>query len=135
MIKVVFGWSDNAERTAHDCHRHYLDVHAPLAVAAFKDVAGFVSLKYNRVRRYFVNDYEDPTPIDCEPEMDAFIELVFASAEHFSDAFGRPEMDWLRADNRNIMDVNRKASVRVYEVEEFQILSADPAPTPQSEHP
>lgn len=118
MIKILFGWRDHPERTAEECDRHYRSVHMPLARAAFDGVEGFHALVYNRVRRHFVNDFNQPEAIDRPTDMDAFVELYFSDGEALRRAFARPAMKVLFDDHPNFMDVDVVANVRAYEVEE-----------------
>ena len=57
MIKVVFSWKDRPDLSAAECEARYRAVHIPLARAAFEGVEGFRELRFNRVRRETVNDY------------------------------------------------------------------------------
>ena len=56
-------------------------VHIPLARVAFDGVEGFRELRFNRVRRETVNDYNRREPREVEPDVDAWVELYFESAE------------------------------------------------------
>ncbi|HEV8296581.1 MAG TPA: EthD domain-containing protein [Acidimicrobiales bacterium] len=125
MVKVVFTWRDNAALGAEECERHYRAVHMPLARAAFDGVPGFRSLRFNRVRRATVNDFNERTPRVVEPDIDAWVELCFESEELMAAAFSRPELQALFDDHPNFMAVDVPANIHVYWVDEDVILAAD----------
>ena len=124
-VKIVFGWRDDPGRTAEECEQHYRDVHMVLAREAFKGVPGFRSLRFNRVRRQQVNDYNSRDAHDVEPDMDAFVELCFDDTETLAAAFARPPLQALFDDHENFMETDVPANIRIYHVDETVILERD----------
>ena len=124
MIKVVFGWKDNPELSAAECEAHYRAVHMPLASAAFDGVEGFRMLRFNRVRRETVNDYNGREARDVEPDVDGWVELYFESAELMQKAFERPQLGELFDDHPNFMQCDTAANIHVYHVDESVIRAA-----------
>ena len=127
MIKVMYAWRDHPERTAEECDRHYRTVHMDLARRAWTGVPGFRALRYSRVRRHLVNDYNEPVAKEAPTDVDAFVELYVDGPEVLHAAFGRPEMDALFADHVHFMAVDVPANVRIYELDETTILEAPEA--------
>jgi uncharacterized protein (TIGR02118 family) len=125
MIKVVFSWKDHPERTAEECEAHYRAVHIPLAHAAFEGVEGFRMLRFNRVRRATVNDYNRREPREVEPDIDAWVELYFESLELMAKAFERPHLAALFDDHPNFMECETPANIHVYHVDET-VIHASP---------
>jgi uncharacterized protein (TIGR02118 family) len=125
MIKVVFSWKDHPDRTAEECEAHYRAVHIPLAHAAFDGVEGFRMLRFNRVRRATVNDYNQREPREVEPDIDAWVELYFESAELMAKAFERPHLAALFDDHPNFMECETPANIHVYHVDET-VIHASP---------
>lgn len=124
MIKVMFSWRDNPDLGAEECERHYRVVHMRLAREAFDGVPGFVELKYNRVRAATVNDFNRREPRVVVPDIDAWVELYFESAELMQAAFTRPQLQALFDDHPNFMSCDEAANIRVYTVDEDVICSA-----------
>jgi len=126
MIKVVFGWRDHPDLGAEVCERHYRTVHMPLAREAFDGVPGFVRLSYNRVRAATVNDFNRREPREVVPDVDAWVELHFASSELLQAAFARPQLQALFDDHPNFMACDVPANIHVYHVDEEVICAASP---------
>ena len=124
MIKVMFSWRDNPDLGAEECERHYRVVHMRLAREAFDGVPGFVELKYNRVRAATVNDFNRREPRVVVPDIDAWGELYFESAELMQAAFTRPQLQALFDDHPNFMSCDEAANIHVYTVDEDVICSA-----------
>ena len=124
MIKVVFSWKDHPELSAAECEARYRAVHIPLARAAFEGVEGFRELRFNRVRRETVNDYNQREPREVEADVDAWVELYFESAELMQRAFERPQLGELFDDHPNWMECDTPANIRVYHVDETVIHAA-----------
>ena len=124
MIKVMFSWRDNPELGAEECERHYRAVHMVLAREAFDGVPGFIQLKYNRVRAATVNDFNQRDARVVEPDIDAWVELTFASAELMQAAFERPQLQALFDDHPNFMQCDTPANIHVYVVDEEVICAA-----------
>ena len=124
MIKVVFSWKDRPDLSAAECEARYRAVHIPLARAAFDGVEGFRELRFNRVRRETVNDYNRREPREVEPDVDAWVELYFESAELMQRAFERPQLGELFDDHPNWMECDTPANIRVYHVDETLIRAA-----------
>jgi uncharacterized protein (TIGR02118 family) len=122
MIKIVFGWRDDPKRTADECERHYREVHMELARTAYDGAPGFRSLRYNRVRREQVNDYNGREARDVQPDMDAFVELCFEDAESLREAFRNPVLETMFEDHGNFMQTDVAANIRIYHVDETVIL-------------
>jgi hypothetical protein len=133
VIKVVFSWRDRPDLTAEECEAHYRAVHMECARRAFDGVEGFRALVYNRVRRHFVNDFNRPEPVERPSDMDAYVELFFDTREQLEQAFGRPEVGVLFADHPNFMEVDTKANIRVYDVDETVFVGSRP-PTHDAVH-
>jgi uncharacterized protein (TIGR02118 family) len=127
VVKVVFGWRDHPAKSAQECEDHYRSVHMKLAETAYDGVDGFVALAYDRVRRYLVNDHNQPTPSEREPDMDAFCELYFQDEATMAEAFKRPQMQALFDDHVNFMDVDSAANIRIYHVDETVFLGRRPS--------
>jgi hypothetical protein len=125
MIKVVFGWRDDPNRSPGECERHYRDVHMEYARQAYDGVEGFVSLSYNRVRREQLNDFNTRDPRDVEPDMDAFVELRFDDVESLERAFDNPLLDVMFEDHANFMQVDTPANIRIYHVDETLVLERE----------
>jgi uncharacterized protein (TIGR02118 family) len=125
MIKVVFTWKDHPERSAEECEAHYRAVHMPLAHEAFDGVEGFRMLRFNRVRHATVNDFNQRAPREVEPDVDAWVELYFDSAELMAKAFERPHLAALFDDHPNFMQCDTPANIRVYHVDET-VIHASP---------
>jgi hypothetical protein len=126
VIKMLYAWRDHPDRTAEECEAHHRTVHMELARRAFTGVPGFRSLRYNRVRRHHVNDFNQPAPVDAPAEMDAFVELCFDDEASLQAAFGRPELAAMFDDHVNFMAVDVPANVHVYQLDETTILEAPP---------
>jgi nitroreductase len=124
MIKVVFSWKDHPDLSAAECEARYRAVHIPLARAAFEGVEGFRELRFNRVRRETVNDYNRREPREVEADVDAWVELYFESAELMQRAFERPQLGELFDDHPNWMECDTPANIRVYHVDETVIHAA-----------
>lgn len=127
MIKVVFGWKDHPERSPEQCEAHYRNVHMDLARDCFADVEGFQALVYNRVRRHAVNNFNDPTAIAREPDMDAFVELFMADQAAMDAAFANPRMARLFEDHENFMATDIPLNVRIYHVDEAVFFGRRPS--------
>ena len=123
MIKVVFRWRDHPNLGPDECDRHYRAVHMPLARAAFDGVPGFVRLVYNRVRSCTVNDFNHREPRSVIPDVDAWVDLYFASGEEMADAFTRPQLQALFDDHPNFMACDIPANIVVYQVDEEEICA------------
>jgi hypothetical protein len=121
---MMYAWRDNPALTADQCEAHYRTVHMDLARRAFAGVAGFRALRYSRVRRHLVNNYNEPVAQEARPDMDAFVELYFDDAVTLQAAFARPELAVMFDDHENFMAVDVPANVRVYELDETTILEA-----------
>lgn len=121
MIKVVFSWKDRPDLSAEECEAHYRAVHIPLARDAFDGVDGFRMLRFNRVRHETVNDFNKREPRAVEPDVDAWVELYFESAELMAKAFERPHLAALFDDHPNFMQCDTPANIRVYHVDETVI--------------
>jgi uncharacterized protein (TIGR02118 family) len=124
MIKVVFSWKDRPDLSAAECEAHYRAVHMPLAHRAFEGVEGFRMLRFNRVRRETVNDYNRREPREVEPDVDGWVELYFESAELLQQAFARPQLAELFDDHPNFMQCDTAANIHVYHVDEAVIHAA-----------
>ena len=124
MIKMLYAWRDNPALTAEQCESHYRTVHMDLARRAFTGVTGFRALRYNRVRRHSVNDYNQPTAEEAQPDIDAFVELYFDDEATLRAAFARPELAAMFDDHENFMAVDVPANVRIYELDETTVLEA-----------
>ena len=124
MIKVVFGWKDNPDRSAEECEAHYRAVHMPLAADAFDGVEGFRMLRFNRVRRETVNDYNDRAARPVQPDVDGWVELYFESPELMQRDFERPQLGALFDDHPNFMQCDTLANIHVYHVDESVIRAA-----------
>jgi uncharacterized protein (TIGR02118 family) len=124
VIKMMYAWRDNPALTPEQCEAHYRAVHMGLARTAFNGVPGFRALRYSRVRRHLVNNYNQPVAVESEPDMDAFVELYFDDEETLQQAFGRPELAAMFADHENFMAVDVPANVHVYQLDETTILEA-----------
>jgi len=124
MIKVVFSWKDRPDLSAAECEAHYRAVHMPLAHAAFQGVEGFRMLRFNRVRRETVNDYNGREPREVEPDVNGWVELYFESAELLQQAFARPHLAALFDDHPNFMQCDTPANIHVYHVDEAVIHAA-----------
>lgn len=124
MIKIVFAWRDRRDRSPEECERHYRAVHMPLARKAFDGVPGFVALRYNRVRRFEVNDYNTRPPRAAEPDFHAWVELYFENEDLLAEAFSRPELGALFDDHVNFMETDTPANIHVFHVDEEVILAA-----------
>ena len=124
MIKVVFSWKDHPDFSATECEARYRAVHIPLARAAFEGVEGFRELRFNRVRRETVNDYNRREPREVDADVDAWVELYFESAELMQRAFERPQLGELFDDHPNFMQCDTPANIRVYHVDETVIHAA-----------
>lgn len=122
MIKVMFSWRDHPDLPADECERRYRAVHMPLAQEAFRGVEGFKLLKYNRVRRATVNDFNRREPRAVTSDIDAWVELYFESEELLQKAFSRPHLQALFDDHPNFMDCSTEANIHVYWVDEDIIL-------------
>jgi uncharacterized protein (TIGR02118 family) len=120
----MYAWRDNPALTAEQCEQHYRTVHMELARRTYTGVPGFRALRYSRVRRHLVNDYNQPVAVETPTDMDAFVELYFDDAETLQAAFTRPELAAMFADHENFMAVDIPANVRVYELDETTILEA-----------
>jgi uncharacterized protein (TIGR02118 family) len=125
MIKIVFGWRDDPGRSPEECERHYRNVHMGYARQAYDGVPGFVSIRYNRVRRAQVNDFNRREARDVEPDMDAFVELCFDDTESLEKAFADPLLDVMFEDHANFMQVDAPANIRIYHVDETVILERE----------
>jgi uncharacterized protein (TIGR02118 family) len=124
LIKMMYAWRDNPALTAEQCEQHYRTVHMDLARRAFTGVTGFRALRYSRVRRHLVNNYNQPVAEAAPSDMDAFVELYFDDEATLQAAFARPELAAMFADHENFMAVDIPANVRVYELDETTILEA-----------
>lgn len=133
MIKMLFAWRDNPALSPEQCERHYRTVHIDLARTAFTGVAGFRSLRYNRVRRASVNNFNQRIAEEVTPDIDAFVELYFENADALARAFERPEVQRLFDDHENFMAVDVPANVHIYELDETVILEAGPSPDADAE--
>lgn len=118
MIKVVFGWKDNPDLSPEECEVHYREVHMDLARECFADVDGFHALVYNRVRSHAVNNFNDPTAVPRDPDLDAFVELFMADQDSMDRAFANPQMTRMFEDHQNFMATDIPANVRIYHVDE-----------------
>ena len=87
-------------------------------------VEGFRELRFNRVRRETVNDYNRREPREVEADVDAWVELYFESAELMQRAFERPQLGELFDDHPNWMECDTPANIRVYHVDETVIHAA-----------
>lgn len=125
MIKVMFSWKDNPERTADDCEAHYRAVHLEMARRVFRDADGFKKLVYNRVSGHRVNDYNEREAHPAEPDFDAFIELWFDSTRQLASAMDNPILLEMFADHQNFMDVTTAPNIRIYDLEEEVVLSRE----------
>ena len=125
MIKVVFSWKDRPDLSAEECEAHYRAVHIPLAREAFDGVEGFRMLRFNRVRRETVNDFNQREAREVERDVDAWVELYFESAELMARAFERPHLARLFDDHPNFMQCDTPANIRVYFVDET-VIHASP---------
>lgn len=126
MIKVVFSWKDRPDLSPEACDAHYRQVHTRLATEAFRGVAGFGGLVYNRVRDSWVNDYNLPERVAAEPVADAWVELYFDDRASLEAAFQRPIMRTLFDDHVHFMAVDTPSNIRVYEVDELVYAGARP---------
>ena len=124
MIKVVFSWKDHPGLSAEECEANYRTGHMPLAREAFRGVAGFKMLRYNRVRQATVNDYNQRAARAVDSDADAWVELYFENAELMAPAFARPQMQALFDDHVNFMNCDVPANIKVYWVDEEVILAA-----------
>lgn len=127
MIKMLYAWKDNPDRTPEECEAHYRAVHMELARTAFRGVDGFRALRYNRIRRHMVNNYNTPEAVPEEPDIDAFVELYFDDAQSLQAAFGSPELAAMFDDHVNFMAVDVPKNVRIYELDETTILEVSDA--------
>lgn len=118
MFKILFAWRDNPQLPAEECERHYRAVHMVLAREAFDQADGFVAIAYNRVTRHFVNDRNEPQALDRDSDIDAFVEIWFEDRARFQKALEHPNLALMFEDHGNFMDVESRANIRVYEVEE-----------------
>jgi len=128
VIKMLYAWRDNPALTPEQCEQHYRTVHMDLARTAFTGVEGFRSLRYNRVRRCSVNNFNQRIAEEITPDIDAFVELYFESADALARAFERPELQRLFDDHENFMAVDVPANVRIYDLDETVILEAESSP-------
>lgn len=126
MIKLVFAWRDRPGMTAEECEAHYHETHMRLAREAFTDCDGFVSLRYNRVREYRVNDFNQPESREAETDVNAWVELYFESDEKLQAAFGSPELAAMFEDHVNFMATEEAENIKIYRVEEEVILEVAP---------
>jgi hypothetical protein len=94
------------------------------ARAAFDGVEGFRELRFQPCRRETVNDYNRREPREVEPDVDAWVELYFESAELMQRAFERPQLGELFDDHPNCMQCDTPANIRVYHVDETLIHAA-----------
>jgi uncharacterized protein (TIGR02118 family) len=124
MIKMVYTWKDNPALTPAQCEEHYREVHMELARQAYRGAPGFRALRYNRVRRHLVNDFNSAVPREEPSDIDAFVELYFDDRASLERAFERPELSKMFDDHENFMAVNTAANVHIYEVDETTILEA-----------
>ncbi len=131
MIKIVYAWRDRPTLSTEECEAHYRSTHMRLAREAFTDCDGFVALRYNRVRGYRVNDYNDPESREATPDVDAWVELYFENEDKLQAAFARPELAAMFDDHENFMATEEPENIRIYRVEEETILAAaDPVASP-----
>lgn len=126
MIKMVYAWRDRPGMTAAACEAHYRDTHMRLARAAFADVDGFVSLRFNRVREYRVNDFNQPESREAEADVNSWVELYFENAEKLQAAFARPELAAMFDDHVNFMATDEPENIKIYRVDEEVILEVAP---------
>jgi hypothetical protein len=127
VIKMVFSWKDHPDKTAEECDAHYRSVHTRLATEAFRGVAGFGGLVYNRVKDSWVNDFNQPGRVDGDAVADAWVELYFDDRASLEAAFARPNMHTLFDDHPNFMACDAPANIRVYEVDELCFAGSRPA--------
>ena len=118
MIKFLYAWRDNPNRTAAECDAHYRNVHMAMAKQVYTDAEGFVAIAYNRVKKHTVNDNNEPAAIERPSDIDAFVELWFEDRASLEKAFGHPVLAQMFDDHANFMDVEGPANIRVYEVDE-----------------
>lgn len=125
MIKVMFSWKDNPDKSPEACEAHYRAVHLEMARRVFRDAVGFKKLVYNRVRGHRVNDFNVPEAHPAVADFDAFIELWFDSSEQLQAAMDNPVLGEMFADHGNFMDVTTAPNIRIYDLEEEVVLSRD----------
>jgi uncharacterized protein (TIGR02118 family) len=117
MIKIVSTWKRNPNLTEEQCDEHYRKVHTGLARKALEKVPGFRKYVQNKVVRLVVYDYNQiDKPIEKEPDFDRSVEIYFDHEEGLEEGFNTPEMKACYDDHKNFMDINRPASLKVYEV-------------------
>jgi uncharacterized protein (TIGR02118 family) len=122
MIKLLFAWRDNPQRTAEECEKHYRDVHMKLAHEAYTGVDGFVAISYNRVVRHTIHAFDESAAVESESDIDAFVELWFEDRERLERAFASPVLPRMFEDHGNFMDLSGPTSIRTYDVSEVVYL-------------
>ena len=119
MIKIVSSWKRNPNLSEEQCDKHYREIHTVLAKKALEKIPGFRRYIQNKVVRLVVYDYNQmDKPIEMEPDFDRSVELYFENREVLEKGFDTPEMRACYEDHKNFMDINRPASLKIYEVVE-----------------
>jgi hypothetical protein len=126
MIKLVFAWKDNPDKTPEECEAHYRKVHMELAKQVYTGAEGFIAIAYNRVKKHSVNDFNQPNLIATPSDIDAYVELWYEDQASLEKAMGHPVLQQMWADHPNFMACDVPASVRVYEVDETVYLGHRP---------
>jgi uncharacterized protein (TIGR02118 family) len=126
VVKVMFSWKDNPDKSAEECEAHYRSHHMKLARQAFDGADGFRFLAFNRVRGHRVNDFNAPESRPQESDIDSYIELYFDSQEQMEGAMKHPVLSLMFADHANFMEVNAPANIKIYAVDETVILGQYP---------